>query len=1019
MVRKLIPMEYMNLHASSGLLIKSLTVATLFLAALPAMAGTQIASQMPPSAVISTVGGGCSYDPIVSSDGRYVLFASTSDNLVVGPGGVAMPEAVPAHMNVFMRNRQTGITVLVSVNAAGTAGGNGDSFPCAISTNGQFAFFQSAASDLVAGDTNAATDIFVRDTVSNITTLVSVSTNGAVGNGASREATITPDGRYVAFVSAASNLVAGDTNGIPDVFVRDLQLGVTTLASPGAQRFNVTIVTPLTAGSSSESPVISADGRYVAFFSTAIGLVSGVTNDGELYMRDLVQGSTAWVSTNAHSINSSAVPADYAMSTNGFIAYQTTGGTPAGLVFRYNVATGASDDISTNGAVVTSLDTESRKIDISADGRFVAFTLTNSSGGASIQLWDAQSGAASLISDGKTNELCDFPRVDQTGRYVAFTSDDGLLTTNNNGATHVYVRDTFTEDIQLADLGTNGSTPISSIMTPFHLSADGSAVAFDCPDGALSINHYKFDAFLRDFISNTTEIISAPAPALPSVTPLNASQLSCSSISSNGQYVAFTSYSDGIVSGDTNLCPDVFVHDFATGSNTLVSFSLYGPYSGNGNSWGPSISADGRYVAFSSSATNLVANDTNNADDVFLRDMQAGSTVLVSKDASGSGEGNGNSFTPQLSADGQHVLFFSEANNLTTNEGFPGISIFWRDIQAGVTYFITTNVAAMTPDGSNVIFGAGNEISLWTAQSYSARTVATVSQAVGEVAISADAHWAAFEAGSTVYTADLVAGSNWALGALASTSQGHFQFSGDSRFLAYLAKDNIGLTIAYTGTNQVYLYDFQNATNDLVSQSYNSAAAGNGPCDSPAISADGSFVAYRSAATNLVPDDINGVPDIFLYDRLTGGTTLISVSQFGAYSANGRSSSPVFSGDGQTLFFESWASDLDPDDFNESSDVFAVSLSMNGLANSTNAMPPVNFSGIVVGMVNGQSSTNYPVTLTWPSVSGVGYQVQFKNSLSDPQWQPLNGPATVVGNQGSIIDFSPAAVQRFYRIVSF
>ena len=193
-VRRLVTKEYMKLKTTSGLLIKRITAAALVLAALPAMTATQIASQLAPSARISTVGGGCSYDPIVSSDGRYVLFASTSDNLAVGPGGLAMPEAVPAHMNVFLRDRRTGITLLVSVNAAGTAGGNGDSFPCAVSTNGQFAFFESTASDLITGDTNSASDVFVRDTVNNTTTLVSVGTNGTVGNGASREAAITPDG---------------------------------------------------------------------------------------------------------------------------------------------------------------------------------------------------------------------------------------------------------------------------------------------------------------------------------------------------------------------------------------------------------------------------------------------------------------------------------------------------------------------------------------------------------------------------------------------------------------------------------------------------------------------------------------------------------------------------------------------------------------------------------------------------------------------------------------------------------
>ncbi len=990
----------------------------LMLAAMPAKTAPQIVSQLPPSAAISTVSGGCSYDPIISANGRYVLFASTSANLISGLAGQPMPQDFPARMNVFLRDRQTGVTTLASVNSTGTAGGNGDSFPSAISSDGQFVVFESTASDLIAGDTNAVSDVFVRDTVNNTTTLVSVSTNGSVGNGFSRDATITPDGRYVAFVSAANNLVAGDTNGIPDVFVRDLQLGVTTLASPGATAFTGASGTPLTPGSSSEGPVLSVDGRYVAFYSTAVGLVSNATSAGELYVRDLVQGSTIWVSTNAHSIDASAVSANYAMSTNGqLIAYQTTGGTPSGLVFRYNVATGACDHIATNGAMITSLDGEARAIDISADGRFVAFTLADTSSGDSIQLWDASSNSTTLISGGTLGALCEFPRVDQTGRYVAFASDEVSLTTNSDGSWHVYLRDTTTDTIQLADVSTNGITPISFVTLPFHLRADGSAISFGCMDGALSINPYKSDAFLRDFTSNTTEIISAAAPTLPSVTPLYPSGLTASSVSSNGQYVAFVTSADGLVSTDTNGCEDVFVHDLVSGSNTLVSVSASGPYSGHGNSSEPAISSDGRYVAFSSSATDLIASDTNNSSDVFLRDLQTGSTVLVSVDVTGLGEGNGNSLTPQISADGQHVLFFSLAKNLTTNTSVTGENIYWRDVQAGVTYALSTGggalVAAMTPDGSNVVFGSGFNAFFWNPQSNSTALVEAIpsTRAVVDVAISADAHRAAFETANETYAADLVAHTNWLLAGSTVTSLMHCQFSGDGDFLAYMAKDNLA-------TNQVYLYDFANATNTLVSQSYDSTSGGNSASDSPAIDPTGRFVAYRSAATNLVPGDANGWPDIFLYDRLTGGTTLISVSAAGARSASGPSLRPVFSGDGQTLFFESWASDVAPGDFNDASDVFALALPISGSENPTNT-PPLAFTGIAWETPNGQYSADQPLILTWASAAGGSYQVQFKNNLTDPAWQPLQGPATVVGNQGQIIDFTPGATQRFYRVVSY
>ena len=115
--------------------------------------------------------------------------------------------------------------MLVSGNLSGTGGGNGNSMLGQVSTNGQFVVFQSDASNLVPNDTNGVTDIFVRDLVAGTTTLVSVSTNGGPANGASTDPVMTPDGRYVAFISSASNLVPGDTNGIPDVFVRDLVAG--------------------------------------------------------------------------------------------------------------------------------------------------------------------------------------------------------------------------------------------------------------------------------------------------------------------------------------------------------------------------------------------------------------------------------------------------------------------------------------------------------------------------------------------------------------------------------------------------------------------------------------------------------------------------------------------------------------------------------------------------------------------------------------------------------------------------
>src|ERR1017187_1445107 len=170
-----------------ALFVFSLIASNRHLAAAPQLVST-IGSSFP-----SKVGGsGDSGLAIISPSGRYVLFASMANNLTLTNN---FNLAQPFRFNVFLRDNLNQTTSLVSVNQNGV-GGNGDSFPTGISTNGQFALFESSASDLVTNDTNTASDIFVRDMVNGITTPVSVSTNGGSAIGSSRGSVLTPDGRY-------------------------------------------------------------------------------------------------------------------------------------------------------------------------------------------------------------------------------------------------------------------------------------------------------------------------------------------------------------------------------------------------------------------------------------------------------------------------------------------------------------------------------------------------------------------------------------------------------------------------------------------------------------------------------------------------------------------------------------------------------------------------------------------------------------------------------------------------------
>ena len=253
-----------------------------------------------------TPGGGLannhSHSPAISADGRYVAFWSYASNLVAGDTN--------GFSDVFVRDIQNGTTELVSVDSTGAQGnGNcgGFSLDVSISSDGRFVAFQSVATNLVAGDTNGFSDVFVRDRLNHTTELVSVDSTGALGNGDSGldGFAISRDGRYVAFGSAATNLVAGDTNGVVDAFIRDRQTGTTERVSVDGSGTQ--------GDGASNAYSVTADGRYVGFSSMASNLVPGDTNAKlDAFVRDRQTGTTERVSVDSAGVqgnNSSNVPA--------------------------------------------------------------------------------------------------------------------------------------------------------------------------------------------------------------------------------------------------------------------------------------------------------------------------------------------------------------------------------------------------------------------------------------------------------------------------------------------------------------------------------------------------------------------------------------------------------------------------------------------------------------------------------------------------------------------------------------
>ena len=1011
----------------------------------------QLISLRDPSLTAAQGGNGDSGPAIISPDGRYVLFSSAANNLTLTINSNPIPVLIPAHINVYLRDRTNGTTTLVSVNLTGTGVGNDDSFATGISSNGRYALFESTASDLVAGDSNKVSDVFVRDLANGTNILVSVSTNGGFGNrnsGKSGSAVMTPDGRYVAFVSSASNLVPGDSNGIPDIFVRDLQLGTTTLASAGAVPVGGWI--PI-GGAGSFAPTITPDGRYVAFYSTATNLTAGFTNVGsmygDIYVRDLVAGTTSWASAGARAQLQAVFGAtngvcfSFKMSTNGsLIAYEVgannTGlvgfSNPAGVVLRYNLSSGQTDVVNTNANAPVGLFQDLRTIDMSPDGRFVASVANTDTRGENtlVYLWDALTGTNLLVSadlnDAPPVSGSSYaPLVDPSGRYVFFLSNSTNLTTNVlMGDCHLYCRDTQAGATVLVDADTNGvGVGVNSVGYP-NLCPDARLLAFESAN--VGDRNHHMDVLAYSFQSNATELISVQSPAISSRSPDGHSVFTSTAVVSyNGQYVCFASDADNLVANDThgtNGHRQVFVRDVNTDTNMLVSEDTNGlPAAGVSSE--ASISSNGRYVVFSSSAASLVPGDTNNSLDVFERDLQNGTTTLVSASLNGQDPGSSNSCSPLVSGDGRLVLFRSQAKNLALGAFGTGITnLFLRDLQLGTNYALTAamsgtgvSAAAMTPDGHYVafigIFPGSFTPYLYEWDSQLARLVYTNTSATfSQVAISPDGQRLAYGNATGIFIADLQNPTNNSTVGTGSSgsfsSQWGWNFSADGNFLVYQTSAPLDAR-ATSGLNEVYLYDVLAKTNCLLSQNFNGTGAGDGASDSPVISPDGRFVAYRSAADNLVPGDSNGVPDVFIYDRTNGATTLLSASRFGNDSGDNRSLNPFFSGDGQTLVFQSAASDLVTNDWNRASDLFAFNLFAAG-------MIPTFYVQISPGAAPYRNPT-----LIWPVLAGKTYQVQFKNNLTDPAWQILPGSVTILGNTAYFTDPTPLVGQRFYQIVGF
>ena len=377
-------------------------------------------------------------------------------------------------------------------------------------------------------------------------------------------------------------------------------------------------------------------------------------------------------------------------------------------------------------------------------------------------------------------------------------------------------------------------------------------------------------------------------------------------ISADGRCVAFESAASNLVADDANSVYDVFVRNRLAGTTERVSVSS-AEVEGNGASYWPSISADGRYVAFHSSASNLVGDDTNSVYDVFVRDRLAGTTERVSVSSAG-GEGNLDSAYLSISADGRYVAFWSAAGNLVENDANGYADIFVHDRDSGSTIRVS-------------ISSAGVEANAQSAAP----------------AISADGLYVAFESSATnlvgsdtngmwdVFVHDRVAGTTERISISSAEIEGNYgsgwaSVSADGRYVAFWSVASNLVPGDTNATSDVFVRDRDAGTVERVSVS-SAEAQGNAGSGRSSINADGSYVAFSSDASDLVVGDGNGRSDIFVRDRQHGETERVSLTYAGA-QANGHSYYPSMSADGTYVAFGSDATNLVAGDTNAAGDIF-------------------------------------------------------------------------------------------------
>jgi hypothetical protein len=889
------------------------------------------------------------------------------------------------------------------------ATGAGDSVGAGFSNDGRYVLFSSSANDLVAAPLNNQVNVFLRDRVNNSTRLISGGLNGAIPNADAEAGGISADNRYVVFQSSSSNLVADDTNGFADIFLRDLSddsitritanangpsahplisadgkwvVFETFATNLGAQDANnasdvfawrrtdgaMKLVTATaTGGASAQISVddfeISADSRYVLFSASGPNLATGDTTYGSrVYLRDLDNDSTRCVSDPVLQTgfpNAFCGPA--VLSTNSRYVY---------VVFGTNaVASLARVDLNDNSAVTCAAGIDyplrplarANAISASDNGEFAAYVK-----GGAVYRWNAATGVSDL-ADVADAGISDTAQISHNGAQISFWSDKPALT-GSADPRQLFLRKFSDPAPVLVSPRIGAQLSVETSVAPAKFSTDDSLLIFESANSDLVANdsNNSIDLFTYTLATQSLSLISATIN--PAATASNPGVTLAANASANGQRIALQTWASFNLS-DSNSLADVYVFDRALNTNLLMSLAANGATATNGAVTTPMISGDGNSVAFASSAKGLAGpNDVRTFNNIYLRTF-SDTGYRTFAPSSGSLTLGG------ISADGRFVFYQAQVSPVTpvlnrydsvvqTNSGISG-SIF----------------RAASSDGQRVIWGPT------TYRLFDYGSGITTLLESGLPSLSTDGRTIVIQASSSIVATNLesTVRKTWPIRASA------LAVSDNGKTIAF----QVG-AVLFNSTNQIGCIDYNTERTNIISRRFDGAAFGNNNSEGMTISADGRFIAFESWASDLVENDANGAKDVFLYDTVKDRLTLVSHAAGSDHAANGASLNPMFAGP-DTLIFQSSATDLTTDGSQERMGLYVVTLDRS--------LPMI----LEIAVGNG-GSRNVVVK----GSAGTRFQLEYNSVLSPEGWTNM-GPETVLGSTDAVIADDATNTQRFYR----